>query len=137
MNEHALAGLHQLEARTMLAVRPQMRSTGDAMTLPDLDALLHDRFHLERFRPHQREVCEAVTRGEDSLLVMPTGGGKSLCYQLPGLARQKEDPRRGGVLVISPLIALMEDQCQKLIANGIAADRIHSGRARSDTWKSE
>ncbi len=117
----------------MLAVRPQMRSTGDAMTLPDLDALLHDRFHLERFRPHQREVCEAVTRGEDSLLVMPTGGGKSLCYQLPGLARQQEDPRRGGVLVISPLIALMEDQCQKLIANGIAADRIHSGRARSDS----
>ena len=120
----------------MLAVPPQMRSTPAAMTLlalPDLDAILHDRFHLERFRPHQREVCEAVTRGEDSLLVMPTGGGKSLCYQLPGIARQMQLPGRGGVLVISPLIALMEDQCQKLLANGIAADRIHSGRARSDS----
>ncbi len=120
----------------MLAVPPQMRSTPAAMTLlalPDLDAILHDRFHLERFRPHQREVCEAVTRGEDSLLVMPTGGGKSLCYQLPGIARQMQVPGRGGVLVISPLIALMEDQCQKLLANGIAADRIHSGRARSDS----
>ena len=120
----------------MLAVAPQMRSTRAAMTLsvlPDLDALLHDRFHLERFRPHQREVCEAVTRGEDSLLVMPTGGGKSLCYQLPGLARQAQVPGRGGVLVISPLIALMEDQCQKLLANGIAADRIHSGRPRGDS----
>ncbi len=120
----------------MLAVAPQMRSTRAAMTLvalPDLDALLHDRFHLERFRPHQREVCEAVTRGEDSLLVMPTGGGKSLCYQLPGLARQAQVPGRGGVLVISPLIALMEDQVQKLLANGIVADRIHSGRGRANS----
>jgi RecQ family ATP-dependent DNA helicase len=120
----------------MLAVRLQMRSTDAPMTLPvlpDLDAILHDRFHLERFRPYQREVCQAVTRGEDSLLVMPTGGGKSLCYQLPGLARQRQMPSRGGVLVISPLIALMEDQWHKLNDNGIVADRIHSGRARGDS----
>ena len=120
----------------MLAVAVQMRSTRAAMTLlavPDLDAILTNRFHLERFRPYQREVCEAVTRGEESLLVMPTGGGKSLCYQLPGLARQQQMPSRGGVLVISPLIALMEDQWHKLNDNGIVADRIHSGRARGDS----
>lgn len=59
------------------------------------------------------------------LLVMPTGAGKSLCYQLPGLARQ------GTTLVVSPLIALMEDQVQKLVQVGLAAERIHSGRDRS------
>lgn len=120
----------------MLAVAPQILSTVRPMTLatlPDLHDLLHNRFRLQAFRPHQLEVCEAVTRGEDSLLVMPTGGGKSLCYQLPGLARMGRIPGAGGVLVISPLIALMEDQIQKLQALGIAADRIHSGRQRGDS----
>ena len=76
------------------------------------------------FRPNQEAVCRAVTAGQDALLVMPTGSGKSLCYQLPGIAR-------GGVtLVISPLIALMEDQVAKLKERGFAVDRIHSGRDR-------
>lgn len=120
----------------MVAVHEQMRSTRAAMkqaALPDLDALLRQRFQLAQFRPFQREVCAAVIGGEDSLLVMPTGGGKSLCYQLPGLARRLLSPGRGGVLVISPLIALMEDQHQKLTAVGIVADRIHSGRTRGDS----
>lgn len=91
----------------------------------DLEALLHDTFQLPSFRPYQREVCEAVVEGEDVLLVMPTGAGKSLCYQLPGLARQ------GTTLVISPLIALMEDQVAKLQELGLAAERIHSGRDRA------
>jgi RecQ family ATP-dependent DNA helicase len=98
------------------------------MTLPSADplrALLKNRFALEDFRPHQREVVEHVIAGLDALLVMPTGGGKSLCYQLPALVR-------GGALVISPLIALMEDQVAKLSALGLRADRIHSGRSRSD-----
>ncbi len=91
----------------------------------DLQSLLRDRFHLPSFRPHQEAVCRAVVEGRDVLLVMPTGAGKSLCYQLPGLARG------GTTLVVSPLIALMEDQVAKLSELGLRAERIHSGRDRS------
>ena len=90
-----------------------------------LDALLHRAFGFETFRANQREVCQAVIAGRDALLVMPTGAGKSLCYQLPGLARG------GTTLVISPLIALMEDQFQKLRDRGFAVECIHSGRDRA------
>jgi DNA topoisomerase-3 len=89
-----------------------------------LSELLSATFHFDAFRPHQEAVCRSVTSGEHVLLVMPTGAGKSLCYQLPGLARG------GTTLVVSPLIALMEDQVAKLQALGLAADRIHSGRER-------
>ncbi|HUF78657.1 MAG TPA: ATP-dependent DNA helicase RecQ, partial [Thermoanaerobaculia bacterium] len=91
----------------------------------DLEKLLRERFRLTSFRPHQEEVCRAVAAGRDALVVMPTGAGKSLCYQLPGLARG------GTTLVVSPLIALMEDQVAKLQQLGLAAERIHSGRDRS------
>ncbi len=89
--------------------------------------ILREQFRLESFRPHQEEVCLAVTDGADALLVMPTGSGKSLCYQLPGAARG------GTTLVVSPLIALIEDQVAKLQADGFRAERIHSGRERSDS----
>jgi DNA topoisomerase-3 len=92
-----------------------------------LEAILHDVFGLRSFRPLQRDVCCTVAAGVDALLVMPTGAGKSLCYQLPGLARG------GTTLVLSPLIALMEDQVQALQQLGLAADRIHSGRDRLDS----
>ncbi|HVR98414.1 MAG TPA: DNA topoisomerase, partial [Thermoanaerobaculia bacterium] len=90
-----------------------------------LGDLLRSAFRLSAFRPFQEAVCRAVTDGSDALLVMPTGAGKSLCYQLPGLARA------GTTLVISPLIALMEDQVGKLKDLGLRAERIHSGRERS------
>jgi len=90
-----------------------------------LTDLLHQVFGYASFRPNQEAVCEAVAAGHDVLLVMPTGSGKSLCYQLPGVARG------GTTLVISPLIALMEDQVAKLKAQHCAVDRIHSGRDRS------
>jgi DNA topoisomerase-3 len=92
-----------------------------------LGDLLRSAFRLSAFRPFQEAVCRAVTDGKDALLVMPTGAGKSLCYQLPGLARA------GTTLVISPLIALMEDQVGKLKELGLRAERIHSGRDRSDS----
>ncbi len=98
------------------------RPGGEARDLP---TLLHTAFHLTAFRPYQEAVCQAVTAGKDVLLVMPTGAGKSLCYQLPGLARG------GTTLVVSPLIALMEDQVGKLRELGLRAERIHSGRERS------
>ncbi len=91
----------------------------------DLLPILKTRFGFNAFRPYQQEVCEEVARGGDALLVMPTGAGKSLCYQLPGVART------GTTLVISPLVALMEDQVQKLQSLGFKAERIHSGRDRS------
>jgi len=93
-------------------------------SVDSLDGLLSSTFGHAAFRPLQAEVCRAVTEGCDVLLVMPTGAGKSLCYQLPGLARA------GTTLVISPLIALMEDQVSALQDRGIAAERIHSGRDR-------
>jgi DNA topoisomerase-3 len=92
----------------------------------DLCELLSSAFGFSSFRPCQEEVCRAVASGRDVLLVMPTGAGKSLCYQLPGIARG------GTTLVVSPLIALMEDQVAQLVRRGFAADRIHSGRQRAD-----
>ncbi|WP_224247533.1 DNA topoisomerase 3 [Hyalangium gracile] len=91
----------------------------------ELRRLLKEAFGFEDFRPYQEDVCRAATAGEDLLLVMPTGAGKSLCYQLPGLARA------GTTLVVSPLIALMEDQVTRLQSLGFAAERIHSGRDRA------
>jgi DNA topoisomerase III len=89
-----------------------------------LEGLLHEVFGFPSFRPYQEAVCQAATAGQDVLLVMPTGAGKSLCYQLPGLARG------GTTLVVSPLIALIEDQVEGLRSRGLAAERIHSGRER-------
>ncbi len=89
-----------------------------------LDELLSTRFGHAGFRPYQRDVCVAAAQGADVLLVMPTGAGKSLCYQMPGVARE------GVTLVISPLIALMEDQATKLVQSGFRAERIHSGIPR-------
>ena len=104
------------------------RSEAQTVTAPDeLLGLLKRQFGFQSFRPFQEEVCRTVTRGEDALLVMPTGAGKSLCYQLPGIARG------GTTLVVSPLIALMDDQVAKLQAQGLRAERIHSGRARAES----
>jgi len=87
--------------------------------------LLHQAFGFSAFRANQEAVCKTVIQGRDVLLVMPTGAGKSLCYQLPGIARG------GTTLVISPLIALMEDQLRQLKDRGVAVERIHSGRDRA------
>jgi ATP-dependent DNA helicase RecQ len=91
-----------------------------------LSELLHRVFGHRTFRAHQQQVCEAAASGRDVLLVMPTGAGKSLCYQLPALARG------GTALVISPLIALMDDQASKLSALGLRVARVHSGLSRDD-----
>lgn len=90
-----------------------------------LAELLQSVFGFSRFRANQEVVCRAAIEGRDLLLVMPTGAGKSLCYQLPALARG------GTALVISPLIALMDDQAAKLTALGLKVARIHSGLERS------
>lgn len=92
-----------------------------------LTSLLKSTFGFPAFRVNQEAVCKAATDGRDVLLVMPTGAGKSLCYQLPAIAR-------GGTgLVVSPLIALMDDQAQKLTAAGLQVARIHSGLSRDQS----
>jgi RecQ family ATP-dependent DNA helicase len=90
-----------------------------------LGSLLATAFRFSAFRPNQEAVCRAAIQGSDVLLVMPTGSGKSLCYQLPGVARG------GTTLVVSPLIALMDDQVAKLRELGFSVAAIHSGRERS------
>ncbi|WP_348260919.1 ATP-dependent DNA helicase [Telmatobacter sp. DSM 110680] len=99
------------------------------MTTPpnpeNLVKLLNSVFGFARFRANQEPVCRAAIEGRDLLLVMPTGAGKSLCYQLPAIALG------GTALVISPLIALMEDQVAKLVALTLRVARIHSGLDRS------
>ena len=86
-----------------------------------LEAALQQHFGWSAFRSGQRAVVEAVLEGRDALAVLPTGGGKSLCYQLPALIRD------GLVVVISPLVALMEDQVLQLQRRGIAAACLHAG----------
>ena len=106
-----------------LAGQPQRQGATSSVAASPLQ-LLQERFGFDAFRPHQEEVCRLVIGGRDLLLVMPTGAGKSLCFQLPGIARG------GATLVISPLIALIEDQVEKLQSQGFRAERIHSGRDR-------
>ena len=85
-----------------------------------LGQILHATFGLRAFRPKQREIIEDIVNGRDAFVLMPTGGGKSLCYQLPALVRP------GVALVVSPLISLMKDQVDALQASGISAEFYNS-----------
>ncbi len=91
--------------------------------------LLIKFFGYRSFRPGQREIIDAVISGRDVVVLMPTGGGKSVCYQIPALHME------GCAIVVSPLIALMEDQATALIANGVPAAAIHSGRSDADNLR--
>ena len=87
------------------------------------ETALKQYFGYDTFRPLQADIIENTLAGNDALVVMPTGGGKSLCYQLPALIRD------GIAVIISPLIALMKDQVQALQANGIAAEYLNSSQS--------
>lgn len=96
------------------------------------EQILQDVFGYQTFRIGQQEVIEAVADGRDCLVIMPTGGGKSLCYQIPALMRE------GLTLVISPLISLMKDQVDQLNANGVTAAYLNSTMSREamqDTYR--
>jgi ATP-dependent DNA helicase RecQ len=100
---------------------------------PDPETALHEIFGFRQFRPGQRAIVESLLRGENLLAVMPTGGGKSLCYQLPAVLKD------GLSLVVSPLIALMDNQVAQLRLLGIEAAAVHSGTDRGERgriWQS-
>ena len=92
----------------------------------DLEAALKHYYGYETFRPGQREIIEAALQNRDELIIMPTGGGKSLCFQLPALLKP------GVMVVVSPLIALMQDQVEALQENGVAATYLNSSLAAAE-----
>ncbi|PSJ37845.1 DNA helicase RecQ [Zobellella taiwanensis] len=99
----------------------------DAVPIPDTPlAVLQQVFGYQSFRDGQQEIIEAVIAGRDALVIKPTGGGKSLCYQIPALLRP------GLTVVVSPLISLMKDQVDTLVANGVAAVYINSALSREE-----
>jgi ATP-dependent DNA helicase RecQ len=98
-----------------------------ALLYPELEGALKQYFGYDSFRPGQRQVMVSALAGEDLLVVMPTGAGKSLCFQLPALLKP------GMMVVVSPLIALMQDQVQALQANGIAATYLNSSLSATET----
>jgi ATP-dependent DNA helicase RecQ len=89
--------------------------------LKDITEILKTHWGYEHFRPLQKEIISAVLEGRDTLAILPTGGGKSLCFQVPAMAKE------GICLVISPLIALMKDQVENLKKKGIPALSVYSG----------
>ncbi|MBT0718884.1 ATP-dependent DNA helicase RecQ [Rosenbergiella epipactidis] len=90
----------------------------------DAIQVLQETFGYQQFRPGQDSIIQAAISGQDCLVVMPTGGGKSLCYQIPALVRN------GLTLVVSPLISLMKDQVDQLRANGVSAESLNSSQPR-------
>ncbi len=94
--------------------------------MADIHKILKDHWGYDSFRPLQEEVIESILANRDTLALMPTGGGKSLCYQVPALAKD------GLCLVISPLIALMKDQVENLRRKNITAFAIYSGMSRAE-----
>ena len=105
-----------------MAAEPRRQAAPDTP-----EAVLASVFGFDDFRPGQAEIVAAVTAGQDTLAIMPTGGGKSLCYQLPALCRP------GVTLVVSPLIALMRDQVRGLREAGVEAGALTSGHTEEET----
>ena len=89
-------------------------------------ALLRQHWGHQQFRPGQQEIIAAVLAGRDALALLPTGGGKSICFQVPALARP------GICIVVSPLIALMRDQVENLRKRGIRAEAVYAGMSHQE-----
>jgi ATP-dependent DNA helicase RecQ len=101
----------------------------DYLHAESAEQILQSVFGYQSFRVGQQPAIDAVLKGQDSLVIMPTGGGKSLCYQIPALMLS------GVTLVISPLISLMKDQVDQLVANGVAAAYLNSSMTREELLK--
>ena len=103
---------------------PRLGSRADASTV------LREVFGHPRYRPGQRDAVQAVVGGDDAVVLLPTGRGKSLCYQVPAMVARRRG--RGTAVVVSPLIALMDDQVSQLAGKGIRAGALHSHRTPED-----
>jgi len=114
------------EPRLAAAPWPPVPPQTTTPPMSALEQLLSDRFGFPAFRPGQLEIVEHVANGHDALVVMPTGAGKSICFQLPALARG------GTTIVVSPLIALMKDQVDSLVEHGIRATFLNSSIDRHE-----
>ncbi|MGE3975638.1 MAG: RecQ family ATP-dependent DNA helicase [Bdellovibrionales bacterium] len=113
----------------MLLLETQNSSYDSKNSDQNIHAILQSRFGLKTFRKGQLDIIKSVLNRKDALAVMPTGGGKSLCYQLPAVFFNNL------VIVISPLIALMKDQVRLLNSIGIAAGHVHSGQSLAEKRK--
>src|SRR5688572_30523968 len=92
----------------------------------EMEAILKKYWGYDAFRPLQKEIIESLMQGNDTLAILPTGGGKSICFQVPAMMKE------GICLVVSPLVALMKDQVENLRRKGITAFAIYSGMNRKD-----
>src|SRR6266446_9522997 len=99
--------------------------------LEALRAVIQKHWGFREFRPLQEPAMRAVLAGRDSLVVLPTGGGKSLCYQAPAVLRGDT------TVVVSPLISLMKDQVDSLRTCGVQAVQINSSLSQEDRWVHE
>ena len=94
--------------------------------MPSIQSILKEYWGFASFRPLQEDIINTVLNGNDCLALLPTGGGKSICFQVPAMAKE------GLCLVITPLIALMKDQVENLRRKGITAFSIYSGMTRKE-----
>lgn len=130
-----LAELKHIQTNSLLEVDSKQPISVAAMNIDELELknVLAEIFGFRSFRPHQREIVAALMEGRDLFAVMPTGGGKSLCYQLPARLLP------GTAVVVSPLIALMKDQVDNANSLGLVAGALNSSSTpaeRSSTWRS-
>src|SRR6187200_1622343 len=112
----------------MLALPEEKLLDSRMPSLSDAITTLRQHFGFDDFREGQREVVGSLLEGKDAVVVMPTGSGKSLCYQLPALMLN------GATIVVSPLIALMKDQVDALHARELPATFINSSIAEREQW---
>ncbi len=113
-------------ARMTAALSSKARTAAPHPTMRDAQRVLEEKFGYKSFRLHQAAIVESLLSGRDVLALMPTGGGKSLCYQIPALVRP------GTGIVVSPLIALMHDQVAALEAAGVTAAYLNSSQSRDE-----
>ena len=118
-----------------MVLRGEWQNVSNSLTttdnMDDPADILRTIFGYEQFRPPQDEVIDTLISGRDALVLMPTGGGKSLCYQIPAIARP------GVGIIVSPLIALMQDQVAALTQAGVRAAYVNSSLSAEDAARIE